>query len=73
MALLTQIYPEAICTSVWFGHTLTMHARSGTPTSLKTRKYWRMRKSLPVGWQLTNGILAIRTYFNCINYHPWTG
>ena len=20
---------------------------------------------------LTNGILAIRTYFNCINYHPW--
>jgi len=22
-----------------------------------------MRKSLPVGWQLTNGILAIRTYF----------
>ena len=40
-------------------------------TLLKTRKYWRTCKSLPLGWHLTNGILAIRTYYNCINYHPW--
>ena len=35
------------------------------------KKNWRMCKSLPVGWHLTNGILATMTYFNCMNYHPW--
>ena len=34
---------------------------------------WRMCKvCLQVGISpMVNGILAIRTYFSCINYYPW--
>ncbi len=59
------------CTSAWFAPTLTMHAKSGILTLLKTRRNWRTCKGLPAGWHHTNGMLATITYYNCTNYQLW--